>query len=113
ITQLASLSTSIVTSEAPPIELDLSTFLYQAMDVSKIIDVKNWAKYFDEIPVDPYIKDGYRYKSVAWFRIKHQKATAIGAIDDHIDMVNKLSGMNDAQSAKYLSKAAPTWCSEE
>jgi len=113
ITQLVSLSSSIVTPQSPPVELDLSTFLYQAMDVSKIIDVKNWAKYFDEILVDPYIKDGYRYKSIAWFRIKHRKVAAIDAIDEHINMVNELSGMSDAQSVKYLSSSKPAWCAEE
>jgi len=97
----------------PPAELDLSTFLYKAIDVSQWVDLKSWSQFFDEIPVDPYIKDGYRYKSIAWFRIKHKKAAAIDAIDEHIAAVNKLSGMTDEESRQYLSTAKAAWESTE
>jgi hypothetical protein len=106
-------SRSVVTPDQPPVELDLSTFLYEAFDTSKFFDVKSWAPFFDAIPVDPYIKDGYRYKSIAWFRIKHAKAAAIEGIDERIAAVNRLSGMSDAQSSKYLSTGKPAWQSAE
>ena len=81
-----------------PVERDLSAFSYEAIDASKFIHVKDWSQFFDEIPVDPYIKDGYRYKSIAWFRIKHRKASAIGDIDKHISEVNRLSGISEADN---------------
>ncbi|MCW3122951.1 MAG: hypothetical protein JWQ38_2443 [Flavipsychrobacter sp.] len=104
---------SRATPDFPPVLLDLSTFLYEAIDATKFIDVKDWGKYYDSIPVDPYIKEGYRYKSIGWFRIKHEKANAIEGIDDHIQTVNELSGMSSDESKQYLSSASPTWCSEE
>ncbi|HEY4109551.1 2OG-Fe dioxygenase family protein [Puia sp.] len=73
----------------------------------------SWSPFFDEIPVDPYIRDGYRYKSIAWFRMKHAMAAPIKAIDEHISMVNQLSGMSDAQSNRYLSTGLPAWQSDE
>ena len=96
-----------------PGELDLATFLYEAIDTSAFISVGDWAPFFDAIPVDPYIKEGYRYKSIAWFRIKHAAAVAIAGIDEHINTVNMLSGMTDVESSRYLSAAAPDWISEE
>jgi len=96
-----------------PAELNLTDFLYEAIDTSAFINVKNWAQFFDAIPVDPYIPDGYRYKSIAWFRIKHIKAAAIDGIDDHIAAINKLSGMSDEESKRYLSSGKPHWVSEE
>ena len=104
---------SIVTAEALPVELDLSGFLYEAIDASKFIDVKSWAPFYDAIPVDPYIKEGYRYKAIGWFRIKHTKAEAIKGIDEHIATVNRLSGMNEGESNHYLSSAKSTWQSQE
>lgn len=103
---------SPIVNDRPPEERDLSTFLFEAIDASAFIDVGRWTPYFDAIPVDPYIKDGYRYKTIAWFRVKHAMAPAIRAIDEHIATVNKLSGMNDEQSGRYLSTAAPKWKSE-
>src|SRR5205085_10851270 len=76
-------------------------------------DVKSWSEFFDLIPVDPYVKDGYRYKAIAWFRVKHNKAAAIADIDQHIASVNKLSGMKEEGSKKYLSHTEPTWHSKE
>jgi len=106
-------STAIVTPDAMPVELDLSGFLYQAIDASAIIDVKSWAPAFDAIPVDPYIKEGYRYKSIAWVRIKHQKTSAIEGIDERIAAVNELSGMSAEESRRYLSTGKPDWHSDE
>jgi hypothetical protein len=102
-----------VSQDRPPVELDLSGFLYEAIDASRFVDVKSWRPSFDEIPVDPYIRDGYRYKSLAWCRIKHAKAAPIEAIDEHIATVNRLSGMSEAESNRYLSTALPAWQSRE
>lgn len=107
------MSVAIVTPDAMPVELDLSGFLYQAIDASKIIDVKSWVPAFDAIPVDPYIKEGYRYKSIAWVRIKHQKAPAIEGVDERIAAVNELSGMSAEESRRYLSTGKPDWHSDE
>jgi len=104
---------AIVTSGETPVELDLSNFLYQAIDASEIIDVKSWVAAFDAISVDPYIKEGYRYKSIAWVRIKHQKAAAIEGIDERIAAVNELSGMSAEESKRYLSTGKPDWHSAE
>src|SRR6187402_590518 len=82
-----------VSPEYPPKELDLSNFLYEVIDASTFLNVGKWAQYFDKIPVDPYIKEGYRYKAIAWFRVKHEKAKAIEGIDQHIATVNELSGI--------------------
>jgi len=104
---------SVVNPDRAPQELELDKFLYQAIDVSSFIDVKNWAQYFDLIPVDPYIKEGYRYKAIAWFRVKHDKAAAIEGIDQHIATVNELSGMSEEESKQYLSTGKATWHSKE
>lgn len=104
---------AIVTPGETPVELDLSNFLYQAIDASEIIDVKSWVPAFDAIPVDPYIKEGYRYKSIVWVRIKHQKAAAIEGIDERIAAVNELSGMSAEESKRYLSTGQPDWHSAE
>jgi hypothetical protein len=101
-----------IKNDPPPVERDLSKFLFEAIDASKFIDVGSWSPYFDAIPVDPYIKDGYRYKTIAWFRVKHAMTPAIREIDEHIATVNRLSGMSDEQSNRYLSAAPPAWQSE-
>src|SRR4051812_38025396 len=103
---------AVVLPDASPKELDLSNFLYEAIDASDFLGVSKWAQYFDLIPVDPYIKEGYRYKAIAWFRVKHDKAKAIEGIDQHIAAVNKLSGMDDEQGKKYLSTGTPSWQSK-
>lgn len=97
----------------PPQELDLANFLYQAIDTSRLLNVQGWAKYFDEIPVDPYVQEGYRFKAIGWFRVKHDKAAAIEGIDKHITTVNKLSGMTEEENSRYLSASRPDWHSEE
>jgi hypothetical protein len=99
--------------DQPPVELDLSNFLYKAVDASGFINVKSWAAFFDGIPVDPYIKEGYRYKAIGWFRIKHRKAPAVAGIDEHIATVNRLSGMSEEENSRYLSTGAPAWESRE
>jgi hypothetical protein len=104
---------AIVTPGKPPVERNLDDFIYEAIDASSFINVSSWKKFFDEIPVDPYIKEGYRYKAIAWFRVKHGLAPAINEIDKHIADVNKLSGMTDEESNKYTSSSAPTWKSDE
>lgn len=104
---------SIVNKDQAPVALDLSSFLYQAFDTAAFIDVNSWSPYYDAIPVDPYIKDGYRYKSIAWFRMKHDHAPAIAGIDERIAAVNELSGMTAEQSAQFLSTGTPDWHSAE
>lgn len=104
---------AIVEPGKPPVGLDLSGFLYEAIDTAGFIDVSGWRPIFDEIPVDPYIKEGYRYKSIGWFRIKHQKAAAVAEIDEHIKAVNKLSGLDDAVSSRYQSTSKPDWHSDK
>lgn len=47
---------AIVTPGAAPVELNLSDFLYEAVDASPFADVKSWSQFFDLVPVDPYIK---------------------------------------------------------
>ncbi|GAA4733598.1 hypothetical protein [Flavisolibacter ginsenosidimutans] len=39
-----------------PVELKIDEFLYEAVDSSTFINTSEWAKYFNEAPVDPYIK---------------------------------------------------------
>ncbi|MBA2248819.1 MAG: 2OG-Fe dioxygenase family protein [Chitinophagaceae bacterium] len=96
-----------------PIERDLSNFIYESIDASSFININSWKQFFEEIPVDQYIKDGYRYKSIAWFRIKHCMAPAIKEIDERITAVNKLSDISEVESKNYLSTAEPTWKSAE
>jgi hypothetical protein len=103
----------VITPNELPIERDLSDFIYELIDASSFINVNAWSEFFDLIPVDPYIKDGYRYKAIAWFRIKHNKATAIKEIDERILAINKLSKMNEDESNQYTSNGKPTWRSEE
>lgn len=104
---------SFVDPNSPPVELTLNDFIYETIDASSFMNVAGWRKSFDEIPVDPYIKEGYRYKAIAWFRIKHIQAFAIAEIDKHITEVNKLSGMSVEESKKYTSSGTPNWISEE
>lgn len=100
---------AIVNPDQPPVELNMSEFLYEAVDATQFMDVKSWSSYFDAIPPDPYIAEGYRYKSIAWFRVKHQKVDAIPGIDARIAAVNGLSGMIPTESSRYLSTAQPAW----
>jgi hypothetical protein len=104
---------AIVSPDRPPVELDLSSFLYYAIDTAKFMNIGNWTDFYDEIPVDPYVKEGYRYKAIGWFRIKHTKAKAIEGIDEHILSINGMSDMPENLSSQYLSSSEPTWYSEE
>src|SRR5689334_18983555 len=97
-----------VNPNSEPVELELSNFLYEAIDVSSFVDTKKWSQYFNQIPVDPYIKEGYRFKAIAWFRVKHDRSAAIDGIDEHIRRVNELSGMREEQIEKYVSTSEPT-----
>jgi hypothetical protein len=99
--------------DQPPVELDLSNFLYEAVDASAFINVKGWEASFDEIPVDPYVKEGYRHKAIAWIRVKHRKAPAAAGIDEKIAEVNRLSGMSEEESNRYSSTSTPAWESKE
>ena len=102
-----------ITPHKLPIEKDLSDFIYESVNASSFINVNAWSEFFDAIPVDPYVKDGYRYKAIAWFRIKHNKAAAIKEIDDRILAINKLSGIDEDESNQYTSNGKPTWKSKE
>ena len=104
---------AIVNPGQQPVEKDLSHFIYQSIDASSFIDINSWKQFFDEIPVDPYISEGYRYKSIAWFRIKHTMAPAIKEIDERIAAINKLSSISEKESKSCLSTAEPTWKSPE
>ena len=104
---------NILDPNQPPIEKDLSNFLYEAIDTSTFMNVNEWGQYYDEIPSDPYIKEGYRYKSIAWFRIKHSSAPSNEAIDKHLANVNQLSGIDESESLNYLSTSNPSWISKE
>jgi hypothetical protein len=104
---------AIATPDLPPLEMDLSNFLYEAVDANSFIDVKSWVPFFDLIPVDPYVKEGFRYKAIAWFRVKHDQSPAIEGIDQHITAVNELSGITGEENEKYTSRSRPTWRSKE
>jgi hypothetical protein len=103
----------VVTPDELPVERNLQDFIYESIDASSFVNVNAWSAFFNEIPVDPYIKDGYRYKAIAWFRIKHSKATAINEIDERILAVNKLSGLSEEESNQYTSNSKPAWKSKE
>ena len=103
----------LVKPDQIPTEKDLSTFLYESIDASSLINVDAWSPFFDEISVDPYIKDGYRYKAIAWFRVKHTLAPAIKEIDERISAINKLDGMGEEESKLFTSNSKPTWRSGE
>ncbi|MFL5788195.1 MAG: 2OG-Fe dioxygenase family protein [Flavisolibacter sp.] len=104
---------AVIHPDQLPVELDLSSFLFKTINTNDFIDVHKWIPYFDAIPVDPYIKEGYRFKSIAWYRVKHKLAPANETIDAHIKLVNGLSGMKEEQSEKYLTKSKPAWASGE
>jgi hypothetical protein len=74
-----------------------------------MIDVKALAASYSSIPVDPYIQQGYRYKALAWLRVKHRLGTVNPAIDEHIARANEQSGMSPRA---FLSDAPPSWSDE-
>jgi hypothetical protein len=98
-----------ISPNKPPRELDLSGFLFETFDTSKWLDINQWSDYYDEIPVDPYITEGFRYKAIGWFRMKHRMAVANTAIDEHLKEINRLSGFNESENHHYLSTGTPEW----
>src|SRR5689334_14325968 len=104
---------AIVETGRPPVPLPLAEFLFDTADVSTSIDTTRWARFFDEIPADPYVPEGYRYKAVAWLRVKHAQAPSNPAIDDHIARANEASGMSPERSRALQSGGPPTWVSRE
>ena len=104
---------AVTNPDRPPRPRELSDFLFEEVDVSSKIDTKAWASFYDSIPVDPYVADGYRYKALAWLRVKHRLGTVNAAIDGHIARANELSGMSPARSRALLSDSPPTWTSDD
>jgi hypothetical protein len=95
----------MVSPDRPPRPVALSEFLYEIVD--SMIDVTALASFYDSIPVDPYVQEGYRYKAVAWLRVKHRLGTVNRAIDEHIARANELSGLRPERDAP------PSWTSDE
>ncbi len=102
----------MVSPDRPPRPIALSEFLYESVDVSSMIDVKALAASYSSIPVDPYIEEGYRYKALAWLRVKHRLGTVNPAIDEHIARANERSGMSPERSRAFTSDAPPSWTDE-
>ena len=103
----------MVSPDRPPQPIALSDLLYETVDASSLIDVKTLAASYDAIPVDPYVAEGYRYKAIAWLRVKHRLGTVNPAIDEHIARASELSGMTPEQWRALSSASAPTWRSDE
>ena len=103
----------MVSPDRPPRPIALSEFLYEIVDGSSMIDVKALAASYPSIPVDPYVAEGYRYKALAWLRVKHRLGTVNAAIDEHIARANELSGMTPERSRAFTSDAPPSWTSDE
>jgi hypothetical protein len=103
----------MVSPDLPPEPTALSELLYEIVDASSLIDVKALAPVYESIPVDPYVSEGYRYKALAWLRVKHRLGAVNHAIDEHIARANELSGLSPERSRAFLSDAAPTWTSGE
>ncbi len=103
----------MVSPDRPPRPIALSEFLYESVDATSMIDVKALASAYAAIPVDPYVEDGYRYKALAWLRVKHRLGTVSKAIDEHIALANERSGMSPERSRAFLSDAPPSWSSDE
>jgi hypothetical protein len=99
----------MVSPDRPPRPIVLSEFLYEIVDASSMIDVKALAPSYASIPVDPYVAEGYRYKALAWLRVKHRLGAVNAAIDDHIARANELSGMPRG----FTSDTPPSWTSDE
>ncbi|HEX8791515.1 MAG TPA: 2OG-Fe dioxygenase family protein [Polyangiaceae bacterium] len=100
-------------NDRPPRPRALSEFLYEIVDVSSTIDARALAASYDSIPVDPYVAEGYRYKALAWLRVKHRLGAVNPEIDRHIARASEASGMPGERSRALLSAAPPTWTSDE
>ena len=103
----------MVSPDRPPRPRALSEFLYEIVDASSLIDVKALAAFYHSIPVDPYIAEGYRFKAIAWLRVKHRLGAVNEAIDEHIARANERSGMTPERSRALSSDAPPSWTSDE
>ncbi len=103
----------MVRPDRPPQPRALAEFLYEIVDASSLIDVTALATFYPAIPVDPYVAEGYRYKAIAWLRVKHRLGTVNPAIDEHIARANALSGMSPERSRACSSDAPPSWVSDE
>jgi len=100
----------MVSADRPPRPIDLADFLYEVVDASSLIDVNAFAPSYEPIPVDPYVREGYRYKAITWLRVKHRLAAVNIAIDDHIARANEQS---DLDRDAFLSDSTPAWSSDE
>jgi hypothetical protein len=94
---------------ALPLPYALDRFLFELSDSLIDTTAPAWTECFAQIPVDPYIKEGYRYKRTAWFRVKHVAAPAEAAIDAHLRVINEMSEMDEDVAARYLSSSTPSW----
>ena len=103
----------MVSPDRPPRPIALPEFLYESVDTSVMFDVNAFAPSYASIPVDPYVAEGYRYKALAWLRVKHCLGTVNKAIDEHIARANERSGMSAERSRAFTSDAPPTWTSDQ
>ncbi|STX50481.1 Uncharacterized protein conserved in bacteria [Legionella busanensis] len=39
---------------------------YCIFDLNDIVKIKEWGKFFSNSPKDPYVQEGFRYKSISW-----------------------------------------------
>jgi len=108
-------ATPTINAESPtreavlPDPLDLDRFLFELGDSLINTTTPAWAECYANIPVDPYIKEGYRHKQTAWFRVKHVAASPNRGIDQHLRTINDMSGMDSRLSASLLSGSEPSW----
>eukprot|EP00128_Syssomonas_multiformis_P004607 Colp12_sorted_trinity150504_noHs@27795 len=93
---------------AKPVAKDLTDFVFEIVDATPFVDLSAWTKYMDTLPLDPYVKEGYRRKSIGWFRIKHNNCESDAGIDEKISRVNIASEIVEDTT----STAKPTWVRE-
>ncbi|KAJ3128731.1 hypothetical protein HK098_003723 [Nowakowskiella sp. JEL0407] len=79
---------------------DLTNFIFELISLHDHINLSEWAKYMDEIPADPYVHEGYRFKSIGWFRVKRNDSEPDPLIDQKIMSLSESS--NDAD--RFTSK---------
>jgi hypothetical protein len=104
---------AVIDPERAPVARSMDDFLFETIDLSRTLDTKKWARFYDAIPVDPYVSEGYRYKAIAWLRIKHARAAANRSIDERIARANDASGIDAVRSRAMQSDGTPTWVSRE
>ncbi len=83
--------------------INLDQFLFELNDSGIDTQSKLWTDCFSQIAIDPYIKEGYRYKQITWFRVKHQNALTVIGIDEHLQSINEDSGF-DKQKPEQLDR---------